>query len=54
MSLITRIHPKTLFTEFYHFMLANGVQHVVVPKGEHHANGPAEKGIGSDIDRISD
>ena len=60
---ITRIgsHPKTLYTdfggeicsnEFDHFLLANGVQHVVVPKGEHHANGPAEKGIG-DIDRMT-
>jgi hypothetical protein len=54
-------HPKTLFTdfggeicsdEFDHFLLANDVQHVVVPKGEHHANGPAEEGI-DDIDRMT-
>ena len=38
--------------EFEHFLLANGVQHVTVPKGEHRANGPAESGIG-DIDRMS-
>ena len=51
---ITRIgsHPKTLFTdfggeicsnEFDHFLLANGVQHVVVPKGEDHANGEGHR-----------
>ncbi len=54
-------HPKTLLTdfggeicsdEFDLFLLAHGVQHVFVPKGEHHANGPAEKGIG-DIDRVT-
>lgn len=56
MSLITLIdsHPKTLFTmdfdgevssdEFKHFLIANVVQHVVVSKGEHRANGPAQKG----------
>jgi hypothetical protein len=60
---ITRIgsHPKTLFTdfggetcsnEFDHFLLANGVQHLVVTKGEHHTNGPVEKDIG-DIDRMT-
>jgi hypothetical protein len=60
---ITRIgsHPKTMFTdfggeicinEFDHFLPTNGVQHVVVPKGEHHANGPVEKDIG-DIDRMT-
>ncbi len=48
---ITRVdsHPKVLFTdfdEFDHFLLANDVQHVVVPKGEHHSNGPVEKCIG--------
>jgi hypothetical protein len=52
---------KTLFTdfdseicsnEFDHFLLAHGVQHVVVTKGEHYANRPAEKGI-CDIDRMT-
>jgi hypothetical protein len=62
---ITRIdshsHPKTLFTdfggetcsnEFDHFLLVNGVQHLVVTKGKHHTNGPVEKDIG-DIDRMT-
>lgn len=63
MSLITLIdsHPKTLFTmdfdgevssdEFKHFLIANVVQHVVVSKGEHRANGPAQKGT-RDIDHM--
>jgi hypothetical protein len=50
--LFTDFGGEICSNEFDHFLLANDVQHIVVPKGEHYANRPAEKGIG-DIDRMT-